>query len=580
MKDGLSIIISYHNEPYSFIQECVEQLLSTIDIKPYEVLVVDDGSEVPLKPIKGTKIIRHEINQGVGRAFDTGIANAKYDNIFIMANDIRFIPNKWASLILKEIIENPKAITCTACVRLSDEELDIQKQLDGNWFSLGATIKMFSDKNNTPGRGNQYRSTIDAQWLPVINTDILKDSYPIPCILGAAYGVKKQWYQYIGGWEGHKRWSTLEPYISIKSWMFGGECRVAPKVQIGHIYKKSNPHGVTQPYILWNKYLVSTLLAPNPQKYIGWMAEFYNNPTNNNWMEYYKEWLTEKREEYKSKTVLSWDDFLKKFDISDEPPQKIPTDDEGLTGAPEEGAKYYDDIFMGHPSNARYQPIYRKIAQIAGDRKLLDIGCGSAKLQEHIKNYQGFDFIPNMIAELQDKGVDVWLGDIHDKANFKEADVYCSIEVLEHIIKDVVVVGNIPEGKDVILSLPSFGGRGHVRKYTEQYAIDRYKDLLDIHKVSYFTMQGGIWTESTVLTEPFILFIEATKHTKTKDHGKVHRIGGGGRLSHHPQPGFNGDQDHPVQPDHGVRQEAGSVKSLRHKFLERVLADKDRRKGN
>lgn len=578
MKEGLSIIISYHNEPYSFVQECVQNLLSTIDIEDYEVLVVDDGSITPLEPIEGTTVIRHVVNQGVGAAFDTGVNVAKYDNIFLMANDIRFIPNGWASLMLKEIIAHPKSMTCTTCVRLSDKEIDIQKQLDDKQFVLGATIKMFSDKNNTPNKTGRFRSVIDAQWAGLGSGNLNAESYVLPCILGAAYGVKKQWYQYIGGWEGHRKWSTLEPYISFKNWMFGGECRVAPQVQVGHIFKKTHPHGTGQRFLLFNKYMLVSLLAPDPQKYIGYMGEYYSNKETNVWMMSEQEWIAKKREEYKAKTVLSWNDFLKMFRISDDIPSEEP--DLGLTGAKEEDAKYYDDIFMTHPSNTRYQPIYRKIAQIAGDRKVLDIGCGSAKLQEHIKNYQGFDFIPNVIAELQGKGVDVWMGDIHDVSNFKEADLYVSIEVLEHIIKDVVVVGNIPEGKDVILSLPSFGGRGHVRKYTEQYAIDRYKDLLDIHKVSYFVMDKGVWTESEVVTEPFILFVEATKHTKTQDHGKVHRIGGRGRLPHHPQPGFNGDQDHPVQPDHGVRQEASSVKSLRHKLIERVFADKVRRKGD
>jgi glycosyltransferase involved in cell wall biosynthesis len=311
----LSIVIPYHNESRSTIQKCVDQLLDTIDVEQYEVIIVDDGSYKPLDPIEGTTIIRHKTNQGVGTAFDTGVKSAKYDNLFLMGNDIRFIKNGWASKMVDEIENHPQAFTCTTCVRLGRGKLtevyetDIEKQLRNKKYGIGATIKMISSE-----------SIIDAQWLPIGNRTIDEESYEVPCILGAAYGVKKDWYNYIGGWEGHRGWGTLEPMISIKSWLFGGSCRVAPRIQVGHIFNIINKHGVHSKYISYNKILTALLFIPNPDKMIVSLGDKNNRSLDKLFSEN-RVWIDKKIKEYQSKTIFSFEEYCKKFNIH-QPTQK------------------------------------------------------------------------------------------------------------------------------------------------------------------------------------------------------------------------------------------------------------------
>lgn len=323
---ALTIIIGYHNEPLAEIQECVDQIQSTIDISEYEVLVVDDGSANPLQGLKGATVIRHNVNKGIGGVFDTGAERAKYDNLFLMGNDIRFLKNGWASKIEKEVEEHPRAFTCTACVKLGRSNpndkyaTDIEDQIKHGWYTIGATIKVWSDKTNTEDKTDTFRSCLDAQWLPVPEKNLDLDSYEVPCILGAAYGVKKDFYKHIDGWEGHRRWGTLEPYISLKAWLLGGSCRVAPRVQVGHIYKCVNPHGVGQKYILYNKYLTATLLIENHHDFIEWMKEKYKNPHVDKWMEEDKGWMSARRMKYRDMKAMSFDDYCKKFNIDNKQP--------------------------------------------------------------------------------------------------------------------------------------------------------------------------------------------------------------------------------------------------------------------
>jgi glycosyltransferase involved in cell wall biosynthesis len=311
---SLSIIIAHCNESRMVVQKCVDQLLDTIDVTEWEVIIVDDASYKPLEPIYGTKIIRHTTNKGIGVAFDTGVECAKYENIFLMACDIRFIANQWASQMVQEIETNPKAITCTTCVRLGRSKLsepyttDIEEELKKKRYGLGATIELFSENR-----------ILDAKWMPVNGKPLNTDSYDIPCVLGAAYGVKKQWYKHIGGFEGHKKWGTLEPYISIKSWMFGGSCRVAPRVQVGHLFNLVNPHTVHRKYVLYNKFMVAQLLIPDAQRYIDHMMLDKSSAKTLRWLHENMKWIPGKQKEYAAKTELSFQEYCEKFNLSTKP---------------------------------------------------------------------------------------------------------------------------------------------------------------------------------------------------------------------------------------------------------------------
>jgi glycosyltransferase involved in cell wall biosynthesis len=195
----VSIIIAYHNEGELF-REGVHQMLSTIDVEPYEIIVVDDCSSIPPPMIDGVKIIRHQANKGVGAAFDTGVASAQYDNIFIAGADIRYIDNKWASLMLQSVIDNPTSLICAAMEGLNPDDengLDIRHRMTKKPPYQGATLEMFHTKTKNK---KIVKTILSAKWKAIDKeaTGVI----PIPCLLGAFYGVKKEWYRYINKWWG------------------------------------------------------------------------------------------------------------------------------------------------------------------------------------------------------------------------------------------------------------------------------------------------------------------------------------------------------------------------------------------
>jgi len=100
---SVSIIVTTYNDCYflsTSIASCFQQ-----DVLEKEIILVDDASTketeaiTPLLEQYQIKYIKHDVNQGLSAARNTGIAAAKYDNIIVMDADDYFYPNVLPTLI-------------------------------------------------------------------------------------------------------------------------------------------------------------------------------------------------------------------------------------------------------------------------------------------------------------------------------------------------------------------------------------------------------------------------------------------------------------------------------------------------
>lgn len=319
----LSIIVTYHNEPREFLFECLNQLVRTAEGN-YEIIVVDDHSDVPLDQIPGVTVIRNPKNVGVGQSFDAGVKVAQGENIILSACDIRFSDNGWMKKLVQEIEKNPKSLICTTCIGLNQQinqetgemdNMDIEKRKKVQ-TGYGATILMFHDKQTNPAKSDTFRGIIEASWYKKQDRDI----YEVPCILGAIYGVKKSWYEYIDGFALHQKWGTLEPYISLKSWLMGGNCLCAKHIETAHIFKENGSplniaHGIKQDAVIYNKLLVATLCTPDPERYISFLGTNSIVERSKKMFEDNKHQIMAKRSEYAKKQVMPLRVLSDKFGI-------------------------------------------------------------------------------------------------------------------------------------------------------------------------------------------------------------------------------------------------------------------------
>jgi glycosyltransferase involved in cell wall biosynthesis len=88
----ISVVVPAFNEGNA-IQETVKNLrhiLESSNLTPYEIIVVDDGSEDATKEIaieSGAVVVKHPHNLGYGAALKTGILKSQYDTIVITDSD-------------------------------------------------------------------------------------------------------------------------------------------------------------------------------------------------------------------------------------------------------------------------------------------------------------------------------------------------------------------------------------------------------------------------------------------------------------------------------------------------------------
>ena len=316
----LSIIIPYHNEGKQFILETIDSIETTIDVR-YEIIVVDDCSDEPLK-IDGIKIIRHKENLGVGQAFDTGVRKSRSKNLFLMGSDIRFIKNQWASKMVEDIKKHPDSLICTSVVPLQADFPEITFETAKKYSKIdlyrGASIVFFM------GDDEKMHYILEAQWmprefLPLRSSDYVAptESYEVACVLGAAYGVTKKWYKYLDGFWGHKKWGTLEPYISLKSWLFGGSCLIAPHIETAHIFKSEGTHKTGLEFLIYNKIMVAWLLFPYPDKdrLINWLQDQDFVIKGKELIEDNIHAIQKKRYEYRNKMKTNIPAIVEKFNL-------------------------------------------------------------------------------------------------------------------------------------------------------------------------------------------------------------------------------------------------------------------------
>jgi len=137
----LSVIIPVYNENLDVLQKILSIIYPDVD----EIIVVDDGSDNPVRGTEHFRIIRHPLNKGYGAALKTGMRHAKNEYIGIIDADTQYDP--------AELVDMWKSFT--------DEDMLIGRRVthEGGWrrvlgrfgmntLSSLATLSLVKDVNS------------------------------------------------------------------------------------------------------------------------------------------------------------------------------------------------------------------------------------------------------------------------------------------------------------------------------------------------------------------------------------------------------------------------------------------------
>lgn len=167
----------------------------------------------------------------------------------------------------------------------------------------------------------------------------------------------------------------------------------------------------------------------------------------------------------------------------------------------EVGATVYDELHTDDESGVPteksiYYPLFRRIADEVERRHIgsvLEVGCGTGRLAEMLMarasvQYLGFDFSPvgtRKAVERTGKPNAFFLADALEAASYEgpyEA-VVCT-EVLEHIDRDLEVIGLWRAGTHCFCTVPNFDYPTHVRHFRHEDEVrERYGRLIEIDMI-------------------------------------------------------------------------------------------------
>jgi len=308
MKD-LTIIMPFlneENEPY----ETIKSIYSTCNTKRFDIIAIDDCSpqKYDFGKFPDVKYIRNHTRSGVDACRQMGaeIANTPY--LFIIDAHMRFRPDDWLNKTIECLKREPTTAWCTVCVGLGYGTMDINKN-KGKYHGADMLFVAASVNKNRPSR-----ECLEPKWTsakPGLE-------YEIPCILGANYGFTKEWFNHIRGLKGLKSWGSSEPFLSLKTYMAGGKCKIRTDIEIGHKFRDNAPYTTQIGDLYYNKIYICKTLFPDEfgQKIINCLPKDTNFSKAQAMIEENKNFIEESRKYYKGIFVSSIYDYCKKFNIN------------------------------------------------------------------------------------------------------------------------------------------------------------------------------------------------------------------------------------------------------------------------
>ena len=252
-KKRLTVLIPFLNEGEEVVTT-VQEVRRTVG-NEVDIVVVNDGStdnwdyERLLQPYNVDYISNP---QNLGSAPSRDICMSKCETPYFLFLDahMRFYENNWHTKLINLLNQNSRRILCAQTICLEKNDQGTVTRTQEQQKTYGAYMPLLVG-DNIP----------DIKWNNIeFNPNASMEA--IPYVLGAAYAGSVEYWNYLKGMQGLKKYGCEEQYISIKAWLDGGGCYILKNFKVGHIYRKKSPylHHTTQE--LYNYLFISSTLLP------------------------------------------------------------------------------------------------------------------------------------------------------------------------------------------------------------------------------------------------------------------------------------------------------------------------------
>lgn len=250
-RKALTAIIPCYNEGEE-LENTLKSLRDTVG-RHVLITVVDDCScdqfdyeRIALR--YDARYVRNNKRIGPAGSKEKGVRLCETEYFIIFDAHMRFYQQDWHQIIINELNKSQRQLLCCQTKVLSKQDGIVREKDSAHAY--GAYLHMRLDTLIPAVRWNcnPHKATIEQGT--------------IPCVLGASYASSVSYWRELKGLEGLLGYGSEEPYLSLKAWLSGGQCRLLEQIVVGHIYKENSGSLRAYSTYAYNHLLISETLFP------------------------------------------------------------------------------------------------------------------------------------------------------------------------------------------------------------------------------------------------------------------------------------------------------------------------------
>lgn len=289
----ISFLINARNESQSVLNATIDGLRETTTHHPREIIVIDDGSDVPIPcTFPEVHVIRNEVPSGVSQARRHAASIACGDVLVWLDGHMTFAPD-WLDHMMNHV--DSGALLCSA---FWDYELSTCHCWGADFLWCGERNYW---KGRSPGFGLRHRTKFPGPG-----------AVDVPMIVGACYMTLRSSYEQFGGCSPLFRvYGADDIDISARAWIAGLGVKCVTSAKVGHLSRSAFPYSVNFEHFEFNQLaMVRTIFEEQTVNVLEQYFEPFPEVVEN-WLNHTD--LSEFREVVQSHRRMSDEEFFRRF---------------------------------------------------------------------------------------------------------------------------------------------------------------------------------------------------------------------------------------------------------------------------
>jgi glycosyltransferase involved in cell wall biosynthesis len=264
----ISFVVVTRDEPTPLLETTIQGLLRTSTGHSREIVVVDDGSRVPVfLEHPEVRVVRNPLAIGTSQARRYGASITCGGVLVSMDAHMRFAPD-WLDRMLEHV--ESRAVLCAAW-----GDYEHPRPLCWGADFLWCGVRNYQ-AGLLPGFTFRHRSIYPGDG-----------AVEVPMLIGACYMMLRESYDRLGGFSPFFRtWGMLEQDLSLRAWIVGLGVKCVSSAHVGHFTRSKFPYAVRWADVEFNQIAtvrtvfeepvaraVEGLLQPLPSDIQAWLAQ-------------------------------------------------------------------------------------------------------------------------------------------------------------------------------------------------------------------------------------------------------------------------------------------------------------------